>query len=98
MTRRDATAARRADPNLDRLAAERWEGRLFDLEQDPIGFHNLWSAPDHVAIRLQLLERRYPWVAKHDLSTGVVRQEQDLLRALPRRARDARALPRNLPR
>jgi len=33
------------------------QGELYDLEQDPDEFHNLWDSPDHQEMKLRLLNR-----------------------------------------
>jgi len=52
-------------PRVHTLVTKRWrlslwrdlsEGELFDLEQDPLEFWNLWSDPACIAIRAKLLD------------------------------------------
>ncbi|HUG26292.1 sulfatase family protein [Piscinibacter sp.] len=52
-------------PRVHTLVTQRWrlslwqdlsEGELFDLQQDPFEFRNLWSDPDYLATRAELLD------------------------------------------
>jgi len=34
-------------------------GELYDLQEDPNEFDNLWDSPDHVAVKLDLIQRSF---------------------------------------
>lgn len=45
-------------------------GELYDMQQDPLEQHNLWSSPDHMATRARLTGRLCDWLATHERRQG----------------------------
>jgi arylsulfatase A-like enzyme len=46
------------------------EGELYDMAADPLEERNLWDSPEHISVRLRLMEQLMEWLASHERRHG----------------------------